>query len=81
MNMSETRYVLLTLNHANTIKTLDWQVNGTSGELSFALSAELGPLLELSLLDEIFYLRFSQGELRVDLRHSDLAKLKTEKSP
>lgn len=79
MDMSETRYVLLTLNHTNTIKVLDWQVNGTCGELSFVLSAELGPLLELSLLDEVFCLRFSQGELRVDLRHSDLAKLKMEK--
>jgi len=79
MDMSETRYVLLTLNRANTIKTLDWQINGPCNEFSFALSAELGLLLELSLLDEIFYLRFSQGELRVDLRHSDLAKLKMEK--
>lgn len=79
MDMSETRYVLLTLNHANAIKALNWQVNGTCGELSFALSAELGPLIELSLFDEVFYLRFSQGELRVDLRHSDLAKMKMEK--
>jgi hypothetical protein len=79
MDMSETRYALLTLNHANAIKTFDWQVNGTRGELSFALSAELGSLLEISLLDEVFYLRFSQGELRVDLCHSDLAKLKIEK--
>jgi len=77
--MSDTRYVSLTLNDAKTVKVFHWQYNGTHGDFSFLLSIELGQLLELSLLDEIFYLRFSQGELRVDLRQSDLAKLKMEK--
>jgi len=77
--MTDKRYVSLRLTNVKTVSAIDWQFNRKQGDFAFSFSADLGQLLELSLQDnEILNLRFSNGELWLNLCRSDLANIKME---
>ena len=79
MNMSNNRFVSLSLADVKTMSAIDWQFDRKRGDFAFSFSADLGQLLELILLDkEILHLRFSKGELWLNLGRSDLANIKVE---
>ena len=79
MNMSNNRFVSLSLADVKTMSAIDWQFDRNRGDFVFSVSADLGQLLELTLLDkEILHLRFSKGELWLNLGRSDLANIKME---
>lgn len=79
MYMSDNRYVSLSLVDIKTVSTIDWQFNSKKGDFVFSFSADLGQLHEIVLRDsEILYLRFSNGELWLNLCSSDLANIKME---
>ena len=79
MKLSENRYVSLSLADIKTVSAIDWQFDRSQGNFAFSFSADLGQLFELTFLDkELLYLRFSKGELWLNLGRSDLVNIKME---
>ncbi len=79
MYMSDNRYISLSLADIKTVSTIEWQFNRKQGDFVFSFTADLGQLLKIALHDsEILYIRFSNGELWLNLCSSDLANIKME---